>query len=269
MDIINMGQKILYHKDKTISIFEKGFKKSSSYYLPGIYDVALDNQMRLVIQYEENTEFMDPIKSSELENFEEYLKLFLENKEEFTKYNIVKKTGLLLYGEPGTMKTSYCKYLINKLITENQAIVVKGTSFYAIESFYEYVRTNSADSLVVILVDELDSFIDQMGSRDILEFMDGIVDINNVVFLATTNQFDDLPDSFKRPSRFKFIIEARPLSKTSDCEKLIENMGIDKSLVNAKDLADKTIDEASEVIKDYLIGFRKLKKSKNKIGFGQ
>lgn len=259
-------QKIIYHRDGYVSIFEKGFRKSSDKYMPGLYKVSTNQHMELVISYTSNVDCQTPIMTKELSNFEQYLDLYLQNKDKFIDYNIIRKLGLLLHGEPGTMKTSFCKYITNKLIKNNEAIIVQGSSFYSIRLFYNYVRANQ-DTIVVVMIDELDSFLDLFGDRDLLEFMDGVEPIDNVLFLATTNKLNEIPDCFLRPSRYKFVIQCLPIANANDSKVLLGNMGLSADFVDPKDLVGKNIDEASEVIKDYILGFGKLKKSKNKIGF--
>ena len=76
------------------------------------------------------------------------------------------------------------------------------------------LRQIELDRNVIVLMEDLDSFIDDWSESSILNILDGIDQIENVVFLATTNYPEKILGRIKdRPSRFDRVFEFGPPDK--------------------------------------------------------
>jgi SpoVK/Ycf46/Vps4 family AAA+-type ATPase len=60
----------------------------------------------------------------------------------------------------------------------------------------------------VVILEDLDTIIESYGESDLLPLLDGENQVDNVVFVATTNYLSDLDDRIvNRPSRFDIVRE--------------------------------------------------------------
>lgn len=124
------------------------------------------------------------------------------------------KTGLLFYGQPGTGKTTFGCAIANHL-GWNIVFLQPGD----IMSPRLYFPRGSKDKGVVVIIDEIDNWIDQehqvnsrrgpesvkINLRRFREFIDDLP--SNLILIGTTNHKDKLDSSLLRPGRFDKIYE--------------------------------------------------------------
>ena len=163
--------------------------------------------------FEKNKELFDSIKTSTFDNLilRDSLKQeiqndftqFFESREIYERYGIPWKRGAIFIGPPGNGKTHTLKALINQL--GKPCIYVR--SFKAEygteqENMWEvFKRARMAPCIVVL--EDLDSMIDNNNRSFFLNELDGFQSNNGVVVLATTNHPGKLDSSIlDRPSRF-------------------------------------------------------------------
>jgi len=145
---------------------------------------------------------------------------FLRRKDEWAKYGIPLKRGILLAGEPGTGKTIICK----ALMAEAEGITCITTNGYALDDddyvteLYELAGDLSPS---IVFIEDIDligqnrmEFGYMRGSAllSLLSVMDGVEEQREVVTVATTNCLETLDKALsQRPSRFDRVIKlARP-----------------------------------------------------------
>lgn len=132
------------------------------------------------------------------------MKTFWSNERKYRDFGFLWKRGVLLYGPPGTGKTCTVQLLAKEVEK------LGGISIYISNpGFFQGVKTlrniEPTKPLVVILED-IDSIIDNYGESDVLSILDGEMQFDNIVFVATTNYINKLPARIKnRPSRFDVI----------------------------------------------------------------
>lgn len=118
------------------------------------------------------------------------------------------KAGVMLYGPPGSGKSCTIKIVSNKMVERG------GTVFYAsiypgaVTSFLcDFAKVENNRKCIVILED-IDSLIQNYGESQYLEMLDSAKTIDNVLFIATTNYPDRLdPRIYNRPGRFSHVIK--------------------------------------------------------------
>ena len=67
----------------------------------------------------------------------------------------------------------------------------------------ELLRSMEPDRPILAIIEDLDSFLNYNSTKEFLNILDGNNQIDNVVYLATTNYIDRIEDRIKnRPSRF-------------------------------------------------------------------
>lgn len=130
---------------------------------------------------------------------------FWSKREVFEKYEVLYKRGILLYGEPGTGKTSLIN-LISEQAIKRGAICLRmrhdvDTFIAAVQALRKY----QPDRAFVVFIEDIDNW---SHDSDLLDMLDGGSQIDNVVYIATTNYLEELPPRIRnRPSRFDRKIE--------------------------------------------------------------
>ena len=125
---------------------------------------------------------------------------------EFKSRGFLKKRGFLLFGPPGSGKTSCIQILVKKLIEDHNGLVIvlqhPGIMTAALQSF----RTIESKRPIIVLIEDIDAIVEKYGENELLALLDGEAQVENLVFLATTNYPERLDKRFSdRPSRFDTI----------------------------------------------------------------
>jgi SpoVK/Ycf46/Vps4 family AAA+-type ATPase len=125
----------------------------------------------------------------------------------YKQYSFVHKRGILLYGEPGCGKSGIIQLLSNQLLELN-GIVINIKSQEDIEMFTEFIQTFrkiEPNRPLVVLLEDIDSLAgdDRYSTSKLLNILDGVKQIDGVVYIATTNYPEKLQERLtNRPSRF-------------------------------------------------------------------
>ena len=172
-----------------ILVFDGGYWYKDSELLAAIQSASVDN---LVLAAD--------LKREIQEDFQK----FFASREVYERYKIPWKRGVLLIGPPGNGKTHTVKALINQ--TKQPCLYVKsfsgcwGTDHDRIREVFARARKTTPSILVL---EDLDSLIDNDNRAFFLNELDGFAANTGVVVLATTNHPEKLdPAILDRPSRF-------------------------------------------------------------------
>lgn len=129
---------------------------------------------------------------------------FFASRELYERYQIPWKRGALFIGPPGNGKTHTLKALINEL--GKPCLYVRSfKSEYGTEqqNMWEVFHRARLTAPSVIVLEDLDSMIDDNNRSFLLNELDGFTPNTGVVVLATTNHPEKLdPAILERPSRF-------------------------------------------------------------------
>ena len=164
--------------------------------------------------FQKDKELFDSIKSATFDNLvlseslnqqiQDDFQQFFNSRELYEQYGIPWKRGAIFIGPPGNGKTHALKALINQL----------GKSCLYVRSFkseYGTEQENMAEVFkrarmtppCIVVLEDLDSMIDNKNRAFFLNELDGFQSNTGVVVLATTNHPEKLDSSIlDRPSRF-------------------------------------------------------------------
>ena len=262
----------------------------------GIYEIVWNRQLS------QHTLKKQPFKTDELYQLPSYeitdilkdIQNFWDRKDKYKEYNFVHKRGILMYGEPGCGKSGIIQ-LISQQLIDNDGIIINVKDHEDVEYFTDFIATFrkiEPNRPLIVLLEDIDSIAGDSSHQTsrLLNILDGVKQIEDVVYIATTNYPEKLQDRItNRPSRFdrrykvelpnNEIREAYIRHKLNEDD--IEGINIQEwvkrtegmSLSHLKEVVISTIvmGREFEEVMDNLEGLKKAPsiKGSGRVGFGQ
>ncbi len=146
---------------------------------------------------------------------------FMSNEQTYKNRNLLYKTGILLYGEPGTGKSS----IANMICTEysKDMVLINMSEFKNIDIDFVTSTINADDKMYVVVLEDIDCVIgDRESESDVemqkninklLQFLDSSSSPTNVIFIATTNHLEKLDAAITRSGRFDKLLNITNISE--------------------------------------------------------
>ena len=178
-----------------------------------------------------DTVFMNPKTKNEISNS---IKSFVNRKDWYVENFVPYHYGILLYGPPGTGKST----LIRAIISEYSESIEKQVNIQYLRSIREIneVRIEEYElelSPKIIIVEDIDAsvlkrrtdenekqlvveaggempyrrFDEKVSLSEILNTMDGVSNLENVIYIFTTNHIEHLDPALIRPGRIDKLIK--------------------------------------------------------------
>lgn len=183
----------------------------------GLYSVGWDDNRRNVVFSKETfkTDNLIVFPGSLSNIVCNEIKSFWESKDKFQKSGVVYKRGFLLYGSPGSGKTTTVNFVIKDIVERNGVVFLCKTEIGSFIKILKKFRAIEPSRQMVIIFEDVDKLMAHKDNEGLcLQLLDGNQQIDGVVFLATTNQPEILdPNITNRPSRFDQIIKILPPNK--------------------------------------------------------
>lgn len=174
--------------------------------LPGTYCVeSIPSHGICFIKHKVNTDKLLTLPDSVSSQIIKDVEYFWQREKTFKSLNYLWKRGILLYGPAGSGKTSTIQLLCNQLI-DMGGLAIFVSSPKACYYGLQMLRSIQSHTPLIVIMEDLDALIHLHGETDILSLLDGEMQINNILFLATTNYPERLDKRLiNRPSRFDII----------------------------------------------------------------
>lgn len=172
----------------------------------GVYSIEVSMSIGVYLSHRKiKTDELIAFKDSASEEVIDYIKDFWNLKQKFDKYNFVYKRGILLYGPPGGGKTSTVFQII-KFMNESKGITLISDYPAFTEIALNMVRKLEPKRPIMVIMEDIDTIIYRYGDKKLTAILDGELNVDNVIFVATTNYPERLPPRLlKRPSRFDVV----------------------------------------------------------------
>ena len=203
----------------------------------------------------------------EIDRIKKHIDHFEENKLLYDKKQLLYKTGILLYGEPGTGKSSLAKAIATEYGRSIISIDMSNIEKINFAELAALINNDDYDNYVVLMEDIDTLYLKREGQTEeqaklfndslnkMLQFLDSNSSPNNVIFVATTNYRERLDKALLRDGRFDIQVEVKGL-EYKDIHQIIESFGVSADKLN--EICDEYNSETNETGYDHLFNQSKL-----------
>ncbi len=170
--------------------------------VPGMYDIGSTQQGIVFVRVDVRSDDLLTFPDTDQERIVQDITTFWASEDKFREHSLPYKRGIMLWGPPGSGKSSTVRLVCRDVIARG-GIVFQFTSPDLFVNGFRVFRQVQPDTPVVVIMEDLDTILQQSNESKILNLLDGAEDAERVVFLATTNYPERLgPRIMNRPSRF-------------------------------------------------------------------
>lgn len=153
------------------------------------------------------TDELYQLPSPEITDILKDIESFWSRADIYKKYNFIHKRGILLYGEPGCGKSGIIQ-LISQQLIQRDGIVLNIKDEDDVDKFVNFIptfRKIEPNRPLIVILEDIDSLAgeNRFQTARLLNILDGVKQIEGVVYIATTNYPEKLQERItNRPSRF-------------------------------------------------------------------
>lgn len=168
---------------------------------PDCYKISYENNRAILNRMHFKCEDLLAFNDSQIKSVVDDITNFWTKEEAFKKFDLQFKRGILLYGPPGSGKSSVLKLVLKNVIGQG-GIAIDFSSAQVFIAGMKAIRHLHPDKPILVIMEDIEAILENQTS-EILNILDGINGFDKVCYLATTNYPELLEGRIKnRPSRF-------------------------------------------------------------------
>lgn len=203
--------------------------------------------------------FEDKRNATILEEVDKFRKM----KEDFDNIGMNHKRGMLLHGRPGTGKSCLIKLMSESAVQEGDIVFIVSEPHLLKEGLKQFKEVEP-DRIAIVIMEEIDEML-RYGQRQLSEILDGQDQVNNVLFVGTTNHIERIHPKFLREGRFDSKIEIGTPPKSGRIAFLKGKLGLNEKEDILEEIADKTDGFTFAQLREYLISVYCYKRDPEKV----
>lgn len=176
---------------------------------PGTYTVEYNRDIGLYCKaVNSKSDELFLFTDSIVNNLLTEINLFWSKSDLYKNNNLIHKRGILLEGYPGTGKSSIITILSNEIMKLG-GVVFKVNGFRNLDHYIAFIRTQfrkiQPETPIITILEDIDQYDDV--ESELLDFLDGKTNLDHHVIIGTTNNTENIPNTFLRPSRIDLRLE--------------------------------------------------------------
>lgn len=183
---------------------------------------------------------------------------FIKSKELYKQYGFLYKRGILLHSKPGNGKSCLINIICNKIESQKDVLIIPINNIDQFEFFtllINKIREAEPNKLLLVIMEDIDVLANSHKESTLLNTLDGINNIDNIIYLATTNYIEHLKARIiNRPSRFDDRIYIDSLNKLD--REYILTKKVDKDILKNYDI-ENILNKTEDYNFSYFIEFIK------------
>lgn len=161
------------------------------------------------------------LKEGQMDRILDHLNMFLSNREAYKKSDIPFRTGMLLYGDPGSGKSSTALAIANEM--KMNVYIIALSALLNDESLNDCFSNIPANSIIILEDIDVASAVKNRDKDDdengvtmsgMLNVLDGFQSPPGVITIMTTNRLDVLDPAIIRPGRVDLMEKLDSLDDT-------------------------------------------------------
>ena len=178
---------------------------------PGAYKLDFNQQTGELYfkKFQVNYDALIDLPSPEYEEVMKEVNIFLnpDTRKSFQEYGYLYKRSFLLWGPPGTGKTCIVNRVGEK-VQKADGIIIFNPHPKLLQMAFKVLDDVQPNITTMVIFEEFEQILNAF-EEDMLSLLDGEIQKDNVMYLATTNHFDQIPARLKRPGRFATVLEVK------------------------------------------------------------
>lgn len=258
-------------------VYTQWLKRGTNTYIPtdnsvtqpkvnaGVYNIRYaDGVGYYLVEKELNLDELINLPIPEGREVIESIQTFWKREAKFKEYKYAYKRGVLLYGVPGGGKTCIINLLCKELTEKMDGVVFTISSEDDLNKYLHFMpeiyRMIESTRPIITVIEDIDGLCQyKEAETKLLNALDGIEQLENVVYLATTNYTERLSERLtNRPNRFDRRIQIKPPNK--ECREMYFKHKLkpaDLKAINMEEWVNRTegmtMAHLGEVVKSVII----------------